>query len=126
MQTKKLITTTFHTTSKTLLLTLMVMCSAILMTNVSHAQVTNPDGNYHFRNTNQRIYGDAERALQYHSNHSSLSEFSFFDRGARLLGSLYGSSQDFGLKDRNGQWAYRMNDNFTYLAVNGDKPKQVG
>lgn len=120
MQTKNVITTIFHTTKKILLLTLLVVCSVILMTSVSHAQVTNPDGNYHFKNTNQRIYGDGAKTLQYHSNHGAQFEFSFFDKTNRPLGSLYGSSQEIGFKDSNGQYAYRANDTFTYIAVNGE------
>jgi len=123
MQIKNVITEPIHTTKKTILSILMIMCIATLMTSISYAQITSPDGNYYFGNNNQKIYADGFN-LEYHASVAGMVGHTLYDRNNVRYGSLFGNNG--GTIDGEEKARISPEGNFGVSCANPKAPIHVG
>ncbi len=68
-------------------------------------------GGLFFNNNGQGLTIETPTRLRYTSDHRAAGRFDFVSSTGRLLGSLYGSTSNSGLLNKNGQWYLRNNAN---------------
>lgn len=127
MQIKNVITEPIHTTKKTILSILMIMCIATLTTSISYAQITSPDGNYYFGNNYQKIYAGGFN-LEYHASIVGMVGHTLYDKNNVRYGSLFGNNggTKFGLLDGDGDWSFLISkDSYTSFLIDGEEKARI-
>jgi len=93
---------------KGIVYTVATFCMFILMTGISHAQLTSTDGYVYLRD--QYLYGNNGSILYYNSNQNGVTQFVLRDRDEEVFGKVYGlensGGQYFGLRDADNDWSY--------------------
>jgi len=106
------------TTLKGMAYTIATFCMLILMTGISHGQLTSTDGYVYLRD--QYLYGNNSAYLYYNSNHSTTTQFILRDKESDMYGKLYGTGNgtNFGLVDGDNDWSYKaVKDSHTSFKI---------
>ena len=78
---------------------------------------------------NQKLYGNNERNLVYHSNNDAYTSMIFYNKQGLRHGHVFGSGSDgqnFGLLDGDGQWSYQaVKDNYTAFHINNSEKMRI-
>jgi len=83
--------------------------------------------NFYFGN-NQRLNGNNAAALQYFSNHSTVTDLILKDKEGTRYGYLHGDGNGahFGLLDGDGNWSYwAAKDDFTAFRINNSEKMRI-
>jgi len=107
---------------KSIAYTIATICMLILMTGISHAQLTSPNGWLYLGN--QSLYANTYNGLYYRSNDSDVVQFVLRDKEGSVCGKLYGNAdgEQFGLKDGDSHWSYfAKKDDYTEFRIDNTK-----
>lgn len=105
---------------------LATFCMLVLMTEISHAQLTSDNGWILLRN--QSLYGNNTDGIYFKSNKSTVTQLVMRDKEGTNYGRLYGNSdgEQFGLMDGDGSWSYLANkDSWTAFKIDNSEKMRI-